>query len=287
MNEFIGVDIGGTNFQIGRVANGILKEESHVEVDTKVNEKELLSNLLNSIDSHIAPKIQGIGVGVPAVVDPLTGVVYDVQNIPAWREIPLKDILYERYNLPIFINNDANCFALGEKIFGNGKTYKNFIGLSIGTGLGMGIIINNMLYNGVLCGAGEIGMLPYKNGIFEDYSSSFFFKDKYKLSAKKLNEMAQNGSNLAINAFNEFGHHLGEAMKNILYMFAPEAIILGGSISKAYPYFKKSMESSLQTFVYQKQIEDFNIHVSKLPGLPILGAASLCMQEVNNPHLTK
>ena len=279
--KLLGVDIGGTNFKIGRIENSTIVKEISIDVDLSLTEEETLDTLLKSIDHLISSDTQGIGVGVPGVVDPKTGIIYDIQNIPVWKEIPLKEILQQRYNLPVFINNDANCFALGEKIFGKGRHYENFVGLSIGTGLGMGIIINNQLYNGVLCGAGEIGMLHYKDSIVENYASSFFFSNNYNLSAKELSKMAEKGNILGLTAFVEFGVHLGEAIKNILYMFAPEAIILGGSISKAYPYFKKSIETSLKSFAYQKQIENLKIETSNQPELAVLGAAALCLQELN------
>jgi len=285
--ELLGVDIGGTNFKIGRVKNSIIEEEIFVGVNISATEEETIDTLLKSIDSLINSDIHMIGVGVPGVVDPIAGIIYDIQNIPVWKEIPLKEILQRRYNLPVFINNDANCFALGEKIFGKGRDYENFVGLSIGTGLGMGIIINNQLYNGVLCGAGEIGMLCYKDSIIENYASSFFFSTNYDRSAKELNEMAEKGDTLALKAFDEFGQHLGEAVKDVLYMYAPEAIILGGSISKAYPYFKNAIQSSLESFAYQKQIENLKIELSDQSALPILGAAALCLEKLNNPLLTK
>lgn len=281
--KLLGVDIGGTNFKIGRIKNSTIEKEISIDVDISLTEEETIDTLLKSIDHLINTDVQGIGVGVPGVVDPITGVIYDIQNIPVWKEIQLKEILQQRYNVPIFINNDANCFALGEKIFGKGRHYQNFVGLSIGTGLGMGIIINNQLYNGVLCGAGEIGMINYKDSIIEKYASSFFFSRNYDLSAKELSEMAKKGNVLGLTAFVEFGLHLGEAIKNILYMYAPEAIILGGSISKAYPYFRKSIETSLKSFAYQKQIENLKIETSNQPGLAILGAAALCLQELNYP----
>lgn len=277
-NIVLGIDIGGTYLKIGRVENGVIVEQTVKSVDSKVTEEETLLSLFDAIDSIINPNVSAIGIGVPAVVDPLTGIVYDVQNIPSWKEVPLKEIVEKRYNLPVYLNNDANCFALGEKIFGKGKDYKNFIGLSIGTGIGMGIIINNNLYNGVLCGAGEVGMLPYKDGIIEEYTSSFFFSKYYNQTAEELSKSATEGNQIAIQAYAEFGSHLGECIKSILYMYAPEAIILGGSISKSFPLFKNTMELSLRSFAYQKQIENLIIETSNKEGIAILGAASLCFQ---------
>ncbi len=223
--KLLGVDIGGTNFNIGLINKSEIVEELISPVDISATKDETITMLLESIDSIITTDVEGIGVGVPAIVNPQTGVVYDVQNIPAWKEIQLRKILKDRYDLPVFINNDANCFAYGEKIFVRGMGYQNFVGLTIGTGIGMGVVINNRLYNGVLCGAGEIGMVNYKDSIIENYASSFFFSNTYQRSAKELSEMAHKGIPMALESFIEFGIHVGEAIKNILYMYAPEAII--------------------------------------------------------------
>ena len=279
-NSVLGIDIGGTYLKLGLVDNGVIIKQTSKSVDSKASEEGVLLSLFEVVDSIINDDVTAIGIGVPAVVDPLTGIVYDVQNIPSWKKVELKEIMEERYNIPVYLNNDANCFALGEKTFGKGKGYENFIGLAIGTGIGMGIIINNNLYNGVLCGAGEVGMLPYKDGILEEYSSSFYFSNKYQKSAEELSLSALQGNKIALDAYSEFGLNLGECIKSILYMYAPEAIILGGSISKSFGLFKESMELSLKSFAYQKQIENLIIETSNQDGIAILGAASLCFQDL-------
>ena len=281
--QVLGVDIGGTTINVGLVQNNAIINESKVAVNRDADAEVTIQNLKDIIRENLTDKVTAIGIGVPAVVDPIEGIVYDVQNIPAWKEIPLKDILEKEFLLPVFINNDANCFALGESTYGEAKKYKNVIGLSLGTGIGMGIIINNTLYNGVLCGAGEVGMLTYKESIIENYAGSFFFAQHYNSTAKDLARHAEKGQSEALKAFDAYGKHLGEALKSIVYMFAPEAIILGGSISKAYPYFKDSMLESLTSFAYQKQIENLVIEVSNTKGSAILGAAALCIQ--NNTAL--
>ena len=283
--ELLGVDIGGTTIHVGLVENNSIKKEALILVDREADASVTLQSLLNIIRQNLTRNVGAIGIGVPAVVDSDKGIVYDVQNIPSWKEIPLKRILEKEFNIPVFINNDANCFVLGEFTFGHAKDYKHIIGLSLGTGIGMGIISNGMLYNGVLCGAGEIGMLSYKDSIIENYASSFFFTEHYNATAKDLADKAKNGDILALRAFGEYGSHLGEAIKNILYLFAPEVIILGGSISKAYPFFKEKMLESLQGFAYQKQIENLSIGVSQTKGSALLGAASLCLQKTINSTL--
>lgn len=279
--QVLGVDIGGTTINVGLVQNNAIINEANVAVDREADAEVTIQNLKDIIRENLTDNVTAIGIGVPAVVDPIEGIVYDVQNIPSWKEIPLKEILEKEFLLPVFINNDANCFALGEITYGEAKKYKNVIGLSLGTGIGMGIIINKTLYNGVLCGAGEVGMLSYKESIIENYAGSFFFAEYYNSTAKDLAVNAEKNQAMASKAFSEYGNHLGEAIKSILYMFAPEAIILGGSISKAYPYFKDSMYESLKSFAYQKQIENLVIEVSHIKGSAILGAAALCIQNNN------
>ena len=277
MNEYIGVDLGGTNFKAGRVSDGKIDLEASNPVHQNFTESELFTILFATIDVLITKNTTAIGVGVPGIVDPDTGIIYDIINLPAWETIPLRDILEGRYSIPVHLNNDANCFAKGEYIYGAGKAYNNFVGLSIGTGLGMGIIIERKLHNGLFFGAGEIGMVTYKDSIIEYYVSSLFFERNFNATAKELSLLATQGDATALQAYREFGLHLGNAINNINYMIAPEAIVLGGSISKAFPLFKKSMEETLKTFAFPKQTEHLAIEVSGVNGIAILGAAALCI----------
>lgn len=276
-SEYIGVDLGGTSFSIGRVVNGMVVDTHTTHIDSKKSSEDILQTLINAIDATFTPEVRGIGVGVPGIVDPRNGIIYDIQNIPAWKEVPLQEILHRKYSVPVSLNNDANCFALGEKRFGKGQMFHNFVGLTLGTGLGMGVIINDVLYSGVMSGAGEIGMLPYRGGIIEEYAGSFFFSREYGESAKELHEKAVRKNEKALQAFEAYGVHLGEAIKIALFMYAPEAVILGGSIAKAYPFFKDSMHETVAAFAYQKQIEALVITCSTHPNLAILGAAALVM----------
>jgi glucokinase len=277
LSSIIGVDIGGTNIKAGRVSGGSVLQKSLISVKREDPEQAVIEKLFKAIDEVFSSDVEAIGIGVPGIVAPITGIVYDVQNIPSWVKISLKRLVKEHYNVPVFINNDANCFALGEKHFGNAKQFSNSVAISMGTGLGMGVLIEDKLYNGVMCGAGEIGMLPYLNGIVEDYTGSFFFETHFGQSAKVLFEKAVKSDLQALEAYKAYGSHLGEAFKMILYMYAPEAIILGGSISKSFSFFEKSLKDSLSSFAYQKQIEHLKIIKSEMLDAPILGAAALCL----------
>jgi glucokinase len=219
--------------------------------------------------------VAAIGIGVPSVVDLETGIVYDVQNIPAWTEVPLKQLMEARYKVPVFVNNDANCFALGEFYFGQGIGSNSMIGLTIGTGLGAGIIIHKKLYCGANCGAGEFGMVAYLDKYYEWYASGQFFKNVHGLDGEQVFEQAKRGDARALELYQHFGMHLGKALKMILYTYDPSLIVLGGSVRHAYELFQKPMWQQLQDFVFLRSVQRLQIKLSSLQNSGVLGAAAL------------
>lgn len=271
----IGIDLGGTNVRVGLVEeNRLLKVESK-PINNKGMQEEIVNDILNLINKFEIDKIEGIGVGVPGVVDLKNGIVYEVQNIPSWKEVKLRKILNNNYNIPVYINNDANCFAAGEKYFGKGQEYKNIVGLIVGTGLGAGIIMNGNLYSGSNCGAGEFGMIPFRESILENYCSGQFFELNYGKSGSDIYKEALTGDITAQKIFYEFGMNLGEAIKIILYSIDPDIIILGGSVSNAFNLFQSSMNESISSFAYSKAKNNLKIVVSEMENIAILGAAAL------------
>jgi glucokinase len=273
--SIIGVDLGGTNIRAGKVSNNKITDLYSRQISSVESEQKVLDEIISSIHEIYNDSILGIGVGVPSVVDIEKGIVYDVQNIPSLKEVRLKDILEEEFKVPTYINNDANCFVVGEKYFGKGKHYKDIVGLIIGTGLGAGIYTNGKLYCGANCGAGEFGMLSYKNGIYEDYCSGKYFANVLNTTGKEIFYKAEDGDEKAIKIFNDFGANIGNAISAIIFAVDPEIIILGGSVSIAYEYFKVSMENVLKGFPYQNSVKKLKIVKSELEQVSILGAAAL------------
>ena len=115
---------GGTNMRVGSVRDGVPGEIAASPVRPKGTQEEIVNDLVELVRKVIHPGIAGIGIGVPSVVDTEAGIVYDVQNIPSWKEVSLKEILQHHFQIPVYVNNDANCFAVGEKYFGKGKDYR-------------------------------------------------------------------------------------------------------------------------------------------------------------------
>jgi glucokinase len=271
----LGVDLGGTNVRAGLVEKNRLAKVVSSPINNLGAEKEVLNQIFSVVDPLIQKNLKGIGVGVPSVLDLKRGILYDVQNIPSWKRVPLKAYLEKRYQIPAYVNNDANCFAVGEKYFGRAKKYDQAVGLIVGTGLGAGIIANGRLYSGINCGAGEFGMIPYKDHNYEYYCCGQFFKNVHHISGKELYEKAKNQDADALQIFSEFGTHLGEAIKAILYATDPEIIILGGSVSKAFQFFRQAMWESVSQFAYSITLKRIKIEVSRVRNIAILGAAAL------------
>lgn len=271
----IGVDIGGTNMRAGIELGGAITRQHQVLLENKGSLSSTLSQLIDLIRPLTKYPVKGIGIGVPSVVNVDKGIVYNVMNIPSWEEVALRDILQEEFNLPVSVNNDVNCFTLGEHRFGLAKKYNSVVGMAIGTGLGSGIIINNNLYSGNNCGAGEIGMLPYRDSIFENYVCNRFFEDALGTDAFEAHEAAINGNHKAIEVWHEFGKHLGAVVKTVMYTYDPEAIVFGGSITKASRFFKDSMLESLKDFAYPQSVGKLTLLLSENENIALLGAAAL------------
>lgn len=271
----IGVDLGGTNIRAGLVDDGMITTVNQALITDKNSAQATIDQLFSNIAPLMNPYVKGIGVGVPSVVDIEKGIVYDVVNIPSWKKVKLKQILETEFKIPVRINNDVNCFALGEHTYGQAKSITSFVALALGTGLGAGIVINNALYAGSNCGAGEIGSLPYLDKDFEFYASSSFFESVFSTTAFKAHDDALKGDSRALDIWTEYGHHLGNVIKAVLYTYDPEAVILGGSISKAFEFFETSMKAAMSDLIYPETLKKIKILRSTTENIAILGAAAL------------
>jgi len=277
----LGIDMGGTNVRAGLVSDDKLSSVISQKINSSGRIEEVLQDLFSLTDKLINNSVKAIGIGVPGLIDADEGIVFDVINIPSWQHVPLQQWMKERYKIPVHINNDANCFALGEYYFGKGKDHRSMIGLTIGTGLGTGIVLNKKLYAGKNCGAGEFGMADYLDKYYEYYASGQFFKNVYGIDGETVFENANKGDEEAIKMYEEMGTHLGNAIKMILFAYDPEIIVIGGSVRQAWKFFNKSMWQRIQTFPYKKVVDGLQIEISELENSGILGAAALHYNAIN------
>lgn len=276
MPTVIGVDLGGTNVRAGRVGHGLVAHAAMSLRDTG-NRQGVIEDLCTTIDRVLTPEVKAIGIGVPGLVDPLQGIIYNVTNIPSWKAVLLKRTLEARYHLPVHIDNDANCFALGEFHYGQGSGSEFMVGLIIGTGLGAGVIAQGHLFTGAHHGAGEIGVLPFRESTLEHYLSGRRFIRVHGVDGQTLLGRAESGDAEAMQAFADFGTDLGFAVKTLLYVYDPDTIILGGSVSKAFPFFEAALRNALSDFLFPHVLPKLRILPSQEAHMPILGAAALCL----------
>lgn len=273
----IGVDLGGTNVRAGLVRNGKIVSIQKRAISSQAGQKVILEEIFETIDAVFQPQVRGIGICTPSLVK--DGVVYSVANIPSWRKVPLQKILEKRFGLPSEVNNDAKCFALGELHYGLGRGRQNLVGMILGTGLGAGIIIGGKLYSGTNGGAGEIGHAPFLTEEFEYYCSGRFFQREFGLDAAEIQKRADAGDRKAAEMLAAFGDPFASVVLTVLYAYDPQMIVLGGGVSRAYPYFKDRLWEKLQSFKFPNALKGLKIVQSTKPHIAVLAAAALCLDK--------
>jgi len=272
----IGVDLGGTNLRTALLTTDGDILECHKET---THASEGWEKVLHRIATNIARQqeaaatrgmtVQVVGVGAPGVIQMNTGVVVKSPNFPDWNNLPLKEKLEHRLNLPVFIENDANAAALGEQWRGAAKGIDSMILLTLGTGVGGGIVLNKKIWHGADGMAGEIGHLTLipngrlcscgNNGCLEMYASargivqsyreaaggSVSADDLHTLTSEKVYLIAQAGDQTARRVMKEAGRMLGIALASLINIFNPEMIVLGGRIKDAWPLFIDSVHEEV------------------------------------------
>jgi glucokinase len=274
--KFIGVDLGGTNVRAGLVQRGRIVALQKRPISSREKAQVVIDEVCDTIQAVMQPGVTGIGIGVPGAVD-ANGVLHAVANIPSWKQVPLKKVLERHFGLPVYVNNDAKCFALGELHYGKGRGCRNLVGLIVGTGLGAGVIINGKLFTGSNLAAGEIGHAPYLDEEFEYYCSGRYFKREYGQDAFILQQRADDGDRKAAAILATFGTHFADVIQAVLYAYDPEMIVLGGGVSRAFPYYEKRMREGLKKFRFQNNLAKLKIVQTRKPHIAVLAAAALCL----------
>lgn len=281
--KFIGVDIGATKIHLGLVQAGSVLRQLLFSTPADASKERIIEEVKKCIGELIDEEVAGIGIGVAGLVDEEKGIVYDVQNIPSWQEVPLQMHLESAFKVGVSISNDANTFVLGEKMYGEGQKFKNLLGITLGTGLGAGIVINNLLYSGLFSSAGELGGIPYLDQTVEDYCSGKFFLHKVGMEGRQVWALAKAGDIHALDIYKQYGTHLGNLINTVLFAYAPEAIFLGGSISKCFPFFKESMFARIEAFPFKRVSKQLVVQPSGMGNAAILGAATLVEMKSRRP----
>lgn len=272
----IAIDLGGTSVRVAQVDGGRIVKSIVGKCPAKGTAEEVIDLLKALIERFVTEDTDMIGIGVPSVVDAKEGIVYNAVNIPSWKEVHLKGILEEAFNIRTCVDNDVNCFVLGEKHFGAGRPFSDVVGITLGTGVGAGIIAGGRLYRGANTGAGEVGSLPYLESDYEHYCSGLFTQARTGLNGRELAQKANDGDEEAIKVWHELGFHTGKLLQALILTYDPEAIIIGGGIAAMAPLFEKDMQRSLHNgFPYPHSVERVKILFSSLKGANLLGASQL------------
>jgi glucokinase len=208
-------------------------------------------------------KLLGIGVGAPGAVNSQKGILPRSPNLPGWAGIPICRIFKKKFKLPVCIANDANAAALGEAVFGVGKNLKNFMYVTVSTGVGGGIVVNGRLYEGAGFVAGEVGHMSVvpegkkcrcgRRGCLEAYASGTAIGKAYGKAtgkrvagAKEVGVAAYSGDRRAIKSYEEAAYYLGIGLANLINVLNPEGIIIGGGVLKSSPpaYWQEVIRSA-------------------------------------------
>jgi glucokinase len=311
----IGVDLGGTKVKVGIVnGNGRIIQRVSVSTFAEEGPEKVIAQIKKGIYSLLLTnkkQIQGIGIGSPGTVSSKKGTVENPPNLPGWKKVHLGRIITKEFGLPTFVENDANAAAIGELIYGAGKDIKNFIMITLGTGVGGGIIYNGKLFRGEFGGAGEIGHItidyngPKCNcgsyGCLETYlgnkyitkniseklkknKSSLIYKltdnNLKKLNPKIIHDASLLGDKFSIKVIENLGETLGYGLVSVVNLLDISTIIIGGGVAGFGKPLFNSVKKTLKARVLTPIRPRIKVKQAKLKNnAGIKGASSLVLYD--------
>ncbi len=307
----IGVDLGGTNIKIGIVSDrGKLIKSTSIKTEAEGGPKKVIANIIKGIKVILVNnkiKIQGIGIGCPGVVATKKGIVENAPNLPGWKNIKLGSIIKKEFGYDVYLENDANAAAIGELIFGAGKKYSSFVMVTLGTGVGGGIVFKKKIFRGEFGAAGEIGHVSIdvngprcncgSTGCIEAYLGNHYLKEIVKDELPRYPEskiwklidgdlskvtprLIQNALELDDDYSKLFvmrmGEQLGAALTSIANILDISTFIIGGGVAG----FGKPLLDSTKTTLESRVLLPIKPRVVVIPSklkneAGIKGASSL------------
>lgn len=298
----IGIDLGGTNLRVALVSGDgrIIRK-----IKTPTSE-EILDSIFKATGDLFSDDIEGIGLGIAGIVDRKSGRILISPNLHVVEKIDIVNEIKGKFRVPVFIENDANTAALGEKWVGAGKDFSNFVLFTLGTGIGGGIIYNNKLFNvsaevghmtinthGEKCHCGNTGCLESfasarailskavsilekgRESLLREYCGGNF----YKLTAEDIYKAALDGDSFARELLRDAGKHLGIGIANIINLISPEAIILAGGLIGAWDIYIQEAIKEASRRAFKELFDTVKIIPSSLmDDAGIIGSAGLVFQ---------
>jgi len=313
-DKAVGIDLGGTLIKFGLVnKNGAILKRGQRETGVEKGRETVLSNLEEAIRETICevpiPELGGIGIGTPGLVD-RDGVVFQAPNLPDWNNLPLAEIFRERFNLPVYVENDVNTITWGEYLFGSGKGYRTIVCITLGTGLGGGVVVDGKLLRGGNYSAVELGHITISargprcgcgnRGCVEAYVGSarivkttirhikkgarsiipkMVGGDLKKITPKLISQAYQKGDWLAGHIWEEVGKAVGTMLADMVNIFNPEVIIIGGGVAQAGKPLFDAVERTIKERAFPILSKGVKLLPASLgPESGIVAAASLIFQ---------
>ncbi len=301
----IGIDFGGTNVKPGVVSGSkIIARLEPIPTREHDSAEGLLAAVFRDVvilrKQH--PEVCALGAGLPGIIDGLNGRVRELSNVPGWRDVPLAALLSEKTGLPSIIENDANAMAYAEWRFGAGRDRLNVICMTLGTGVGGGLILDGKLFRGSQLGAGEIGQMIIEPHGAPGHYGNFGALEKYvgnrqiaeraqkvytaagiarrpeELTPLFLEKSALNGDEIAAKLWEDIGFEIGIMLTNIVWLLNPDRIVIGGGVAKAGPLVFEPIKRTIRertSAVYHEHLEVVPAELGNDGG--IIGSAALAI----------
>lgn len=293
VHSFIGVDIGGTNLRGALItSDGAVVQRFRMLSDIHEGQEPFLDRLHQGVleliataDSRGLP-VGGVGVGVPGLID-RHGVLHSSVNMPVLEGLALRELLESQLKLPVRCANDANLIALGEARYGAGQEFDSLMVVTIGTGLGSGLILNRRLWEGSQGFAAEFGHVTIEpeghpcpcgnRGCLEQYVSATALRRLGGgVEAAQLARLARQGDHHAQQLFQQLGRHLGIAVAGLLNILNLDGIVIGGGVSASYDLFQAALDEELQQRTFAQILAGVTVRQAVLADdAGLLGAALL------------
>jgi glucokinase len=307
----IGVDLGGTNLRTALLSlDGDILDKRKEATNAADGWKKVVARLVDNITKQRDIAIQrglrvtAVGVGAPGVIRMDTGVVVKSPNFPDWNNLPLRDELEKALRIPVVIENDANAAALGEQWRGAGRGINSMILLTLGTGVGGGIVLDNKIWQGADGMAGEVGhmtlvpdgrqcgcgntgcleMYASARGIVQSYreaSGTLEYTSSSELTSAQIYQKARNGERIARQVMKDMGSMLGIGIANLINIFNPNMIVIGGGVKEAWDLFIGATHEEIMKRAFQVPAERTEIVPSLLgDDAGMIGAAAGALQKI-------
>lgn len=256
---------------------GAIRDRADISFDTPPSPDEVIASIAQLVEKLSFERVLGVGISISGFVDPATGM--DLYSpILSWRNVPLRDPIAEKTGLPVWIENDVNALALAERWYGAGRNYNHFICITVGEGIGAGVVIGGEIYRGAFGGAGELGHITInpdgpvcrcqERGCLEVYASDYFLNvEASRLGFSDIQELidaARDGGADAKVAFARMGRYLGFGAKNLVNLLNPEAIILGGERMDASDLFLSAIEDEVRRHSFPSEADRLQIVPTEL-----------------------